>query len=86
MTKHGHGGYKMGCRCDVCRSANAAYQRDYRARARARRDAAEADGKRYVAQGIRHGLSGYQVHACRCLACRSANAASTAEYRARYVR
>jgi hypothetical protein len=62
---------------------NAAYNRAYRQAARRRRDAARAEGREYVAEGIRHGLSGYQIHACRCLACKAANAQSTAMYRER---
>ena len=82
-VEHGFGGYRRGCRCEICRTTTATYQREYRAKARARRDLAQRDGKRYVAQGIRHSLSGYQSHACRCVVCRSANAASAASYRAR---
>ncbi len=30
VTEHGRTGYRYGCRCDVCKAANAAYMRDYR--------------------------------------------------------
>jgi hypothetical protein len=62
---------------------NRDYNRHYRQAARSRRDAARAEGREYVAEGVRHGLSGYQVHACRCLVCKAANAQATAKYRER---
>ena len=39
MSTHGYGAYSTGCRCEVCRSAKAAYMRERRA---AGRDAARA--------------------------------------------
>ncbi|WP_353809652.1 HNH endonuclease [Agromyces sp. SYSU T00194] len=39
-SRHGrYSGYRRGCRCEACRLANSAYQREYRARR-------EADGRR----------------------------------------
>ena len=32
VTGHGIGGYRSGCRCAVCRSAETQRKRDYRAR------------------------------------------------------
>lgn len=31
-VEHGQKGYRKKCRCEICRAANAAYQRDYQAR------------------------------------------------------
>lgn len=81
-TEHGYSRYVQGCRCDICRTASATYQREARACAKARRDAAQANGERYVATGIKHGLYGYQRHYCRCFACRLAKAQSVAKWRA----
>ena len=80
---HGRSRYVQGCRCDICRTAAVGYRRAMRARGRARREAAAAEGRLYVAAGIRHGLYAYQTHGCRCLLCRLANAA---KHRARAVR
>ena len=33
--RHGHGGYVMGCRCDVCLDARRVYNRQWMARKRA---------------------------------------------------
>ena len=30
MTEHGISGYRRGCKCSVCRAANAEYMREYR--------------------------------------------------------
>lgn len=76
MGDHGYGRYSNGCRCVVCRSAKAAYMREKRAAAAKRRVLAESAGDRYVAVGIRHGLSGYRDSSCRCDVCRVAEAAA----------
>lgn len=34
--EHGMALYKKGCKCEICRGANAAYQRDYQARRKAK--------------------------------------------------
>lgn len=78
---HGYGRYTTGCRCDVCKAAKRAYGRNRRALARARRDAARAEGREYVAAVVKHGLYAYQNHSCRCLTCKLANAQSSAKYR-----
>lgn len=80
-AEHGYGRYTMGCRCDVCAAAKVTYTRDRRARARARRDAARAEGREYVAAVVKHGLYAYQNHSCRCLTCKLANAQASAKYR-----
>jgi hypothetical protein len=80
---HGYGRYTMGCRCQVCTTAKVAYTKRYRQRSRQLRDAARAQGVEYIAQGIKHGLSGYQAHSCRCPVCKLANADSSMRYRAR---
>jgi hypothetical protein len=78
---HGYGRYTMGCRCAVCAAAKTAYTRMRRAQARARRDAARAKGREYVAAVVNHGLYAYQNHSCRCLTCKLANAQASAKYR-----
>lgn len=76
ILTHGYGGYTRGCRCDVCRSAKAAYLRRRRNRARelARRF---TDGQgRHLATGITHGTAvGYDESGCRCQPCTSAKTA-----------
>lgn len=47
MLNHGNGGYASGCRCDTCRVAHAAYQREYSRRNGARARKQERD-KRYA--------------------------------------
>jgi len=70
VQTHGYGGYTRGCRCETCKSDRAAYLRNRRAAAAARRIAAEAAGQVYVADGIRHGTtSGYKNASCRCPEC-----------------
>lgn len=53
---HGIGGYRKGCRCEVCRAANAQEAAEYRARCR-------AEGR-----VTSHGASGSQ-QGCRCEEC-----------------
>jgi hypothetical protein len=81
-AEHGNSRYSLGCRCDVCREGRRVYQRDFRSRAKVRRDLAQAAGQSYVAAGITHGLYGYQRHVCRCFTCRLANSQAVARQRA----
>lgn len=61
------------CRCDECRAANAASQREYVARIRERKDAAMVDPH---SLRVPHGTSNaYCNHKCRCDECRAAWAA-----------
>ena len=77
-SDHGYTRYTRGCRCQVCRAAKAAYVRAKRAEARELRAWWEMrPGRRYVAQEITHGISGYQDHHCRCDLCRLAKAEAT---------
>jgi hypothetical protein len=64
--------YRTGCRCEVCRKANAAdHQRDVQRR-RAQRYRA-VDG-RLVAPNAQHGTDGgYCNHGCRCRLCTEAH-------------
>lgn len=73
--RHGLNGYSnLGCRCEICRAANTAWQLS----ARARRAASLAD------DDPRHGKSNtYLNHGCRCGKCRSAHAVVR---RAQYAR
>lgn len=77
--KHGRGGYvHHRCRCEVCAEANRVASRvTYRrinARARERREAAQAAGLTYVApEQVTHGRRGtYLVYGCRCEPCKEA--------------
>ena len=45
VTKHGYGGYVMGCRCDICVGDKRVYGRNYMAAWRARKRWAEQHGK-----------------------------------------
>lgn len=74
--EHGAGGYcNHACRCAVCREAWRLYMKSYRARGAQRRRHAEANGERYIAEGVKHGITGYNTHGCRCDVCRAAKAA-----------
>lgn len=65
--KHGASGYtNYGCRCDVCREGNTAYQAGYRQR---RRVLAELLGP------TSHGAAGYRYDGCRCAVCVAAKRA-----------
>lgn len=70
ILTHSAGGYSRGCRCEICTAGHAAYARDRRAAAGARRAAAQSDGGTYVVEGIRHGSAhGYREKGCRCASC-----------------
>lgn len=69
---HGYGRYTSGCRCEVCTEAKRVYTAGRRERAAQRRVSAQARGSVYIAEGIKHGYSGYQNYGCRCLVCRVA--------------
>jgi hypothetical protein len=56
IITHGTGGYRQGCRCEICRSAIREYQRKFMAEVRA--------GSREVP----HGLLGY-AQDCACMIC-----------------
>lgn len=83
MSEHGVRQYSYGCRCEACRAAKSAYVRARRAKAREARLAAEAEGRRHVVEGIKHGIGGYKDFSCRCFTCRLASAESSALYRKR---
>jgi hypothetical protein len=76
-SDHGYLRYSFNrCRCDVCRAGKAEYARNRRAAAAELRKQATAAGQVYIAQGIRHGISGYRDASCRCDVCfRAAKAA-----------
>lgn len=66
---HNHSTYtNRGCRCEVCRAAQAAYMREYKSRI-------------FLMPGdSRHGTdNGYNNYGCRCAKCRAARS----EYRSR---
>lgn len=58
-------------------------ERAVKAEGAARRAAANAQGRIYIAYGITHGLSGYQRNKCQCQTCVGANTESMRQYRAR---
>lgn len=72
--EHGLNAYGRGCRCAVCKSANAERARDYRRR---RTETGPPDSA--------HGtINAYQNYGCRCEQCRAAGAAANqAAYLAR---
>ena len=64
--KHGRSSYsKHGCRCVVCTTAQADYQREYR------RSKGAKVGTRYTQ--AKHGTRAKYVAKCRCEACTEAN-------------
>ncbi len=73
IDTHGYGGYSRGCRCEVCRTAKAAYMRRRRATARTvARRYTDATG-RHLAYGVTHGtVSAYEEGGCRCQPCTTA--------------
>lgn len=75
-------GYARGCRCNLCRSYNAAYSKTVRDRLPRRPRTPRSDkGTKKVA--VPHGTrSGYSYHRCRCDECRQGVAAENAIYRA----
>lgn len=96
MSGHGYTAYtrkKDPCRCEVCRAAKAAYQREKRAAA-AKPDLPRlnrfrvGEYPRPVAQGVTHGTAhAYNDNGCRCLACtEAANAKRLREYHTQQAR
>lgn len=73
--RHGTNGYyNLGCRCDVCRAANTAHLREYRARIKGTLSPGDP----------RHGTSnGYFNYGCRCRPCTDASTADMAFTRRR---
>lgn len=65
MTHGTRSNYRNGCRCDQCRAANAAYDRERRARAGL----------------PNHGKRSTYIAGCRCDACKEANNTYKAKYR-----
>lgn len=51
------------CRCDLCKAANARYQKDYRAR----------NAKLNVPMQVHGTVNGYENFLCRCPACKRAH-------------
>lgn len=71
---HGQTGYTYyGCKCDVCRAANAARCRRAKEDRLARVAAGEAE--------IPHGRGGYTNYGCHCEVCTQANSAACRKYR-----
>lgn len=69
---HGPGGYtNHGCRCPICKAAQATWMRAYKAK------------KTAESENAPHGTyTAYTVWGCRCLACKAAGAANQRRYRA----
>jgi hypothetical protein len=74
MNRHDYVGYTKGCRCVVCKAAKRAYMRALRAHDRSLREWTPAG--LVTPLPIKHGISGYQNHGCRCQECRDAKAAA----------
>lgn len=66
IKTHGVAGYKKGCRCDKCRAAKRARNKEEHKK---RLLAAEADGASFE-----HGYGGFTHRGCRCDICRTAKA------------
>jgi hypothetical protein len=67
MVDHGYVPYTHGCRCQVCKDAKAAYQRDLRA------DATRNAQPGVMAAGGKHGTrAAYKDRGCRCDQCTAA--------------
>lgn len=64
VTSHDRRGYRRGCRCEICRAANATYTKQLRERRR----------RRLSTTPITHGTDGYSNWGCRCDVCRQAHA------------
>lgn len=64
MTTHGRPGYRRGCRCAICRAANAEMVAATRARRLARLAASSPE------EDPGHGTTGGYDAGCRCEACR----------------
>ena len=72
VATHGYGGYSVGCRCDECKAAKAAYMRERRAAAYVADSAPEAD------PAVTHGTRfAYEERGCRCDKCMAAVRASS---------
>jgi hypothetical protein len=70
--RHGMNGYRnLKCRCEICRAATTAYQRDYRRRL-AEKGLPSGDS--------RHGTeNGYNNYGCRCAECTDAHTRAARE-------
>lgn len=64
INTHGYGGYTLGCRCEICTAAKAAYMSE-------KRIAATASAQPGIAvTGVTHGTrSAYKDKGCRCEKC-----------------
>lgn len=71
---HGQAGYTYyGCKCDVCRAANATRARKQKNERLARVAAGETK--------IPHGRGGYTNYGCKCEVCTEANSVACRTYR-----
>lgn len=76
VFEHGLSGYtNHRCRCVTCRAGMSRYRRRRYDKARARREAAEAQGRVYIADVQQHGANAYRNHCCRCGVCVAARCA-----------
>jgi hypothetical protein len=71
--KHGLYGYRLGCRCDLCRTAKRQYGQEQRRKRAEAVERGEAD--------FAHGLAGYTSWGCRCEVCKTAKAEYQAGHR-----
>jgi len=77
VARCAHGSYSMyvnhGCRCSACREANAAVGRKRYEKVRKPKPDSCGCGnptcERRTRREVKHGLSAYFAHDCRCLAC-----------------
>lgn len=76
---HGTYGYRLGCKCDVCRKAKNDWQKAYLKRKPQRHRVARSDGT------VPHGYAGYANYKCRCDICTTASTAYTRKYQKRVV-
>lgn len=79
--RHGTGGYRRGCRCNVCRGETAAYRA--RKRAEARAPVEPKPEPRPLTTIESHGTETGYTRGCRAKCCREAHAKAMAERRGR---
>jgi hypothetical protein len=71
---HGISGYRKGCRCDVCKTANYQAQKQWR------------DNITSMPESAHGTVNGYKIYGCRCDDCKAANSEANDRRRRRKER